>query len=161
MVKNLMQLQNLRWYFAPFVKLYPQFMIDDLKIKINLSILISNLNQPHTHDLDWFKYLQEPPTFFHIRYDWSIIQSSCMGHCRCKGKSTNLNLNLNFCLQKISCSLRPITNQMGTTGSPWIYMKKIKQLVTQSNLFTNQNLSIIFHANDVIWSINLKTKIMA
>ena len=40
-------------------------------------------------------------------------------------------------------------NQMGTTGSQWIYMKKIKQLVTQSNLFTNQNLSIIFHANDV------------
>ena len=51
---------------------------------------------------------------------------------------------------KISCSLRPITNQMGTTGSQWIYMKKIKQLVTQSNLFTNQNLSIISHANDVM-----------
>ena len=108
MVKNLMQLQNLRWYFAPFVKLYPQFMIDDLKIKINLSILISNLNQPHTHDLDWFKYLQEPPTFFHIRYEWSIIQSSVWA--------------ANFCLQKISCSLRPITIKwvlLGLNGYIW------------------------------------------
>ena len=135
MVKNLMQLQNLRWYFAPFVKLYPQFMIDDLKIKINLSILISNLNQPHTHDLDWFKYLQEPPTFFHIRYEWSIIQSSVWA-------TTFVYKNQLF--------TETHHNQMGTTGSQWIYMKKIKQLVTQSNLFTNQNLFIISHANDVM-----------
>ena len=41
-------------------------------------------------------------------------------------------------------------HQMGTDGSPWIYMKKNKQLVTQSNLFTNQNLFIISLVNDVM-----------